>query len=80
MNIATIAITPVLINREGVQQLLGGISRTTFYNKRKEWAQKNTPFPPEVSELKPAKGGALFRYEEVMKFCHAMGFISSEQH
>lgn len=74
------AIKPVLINRESVQQLLGGISRSTFYNKRKEWAQKNTPFPDEVPELKPAKGGAIYRYEEVMQFCYRMGFISAAQH
>jgi len=79
MNTAAVKVTPVLINREGIQQLLGGISRSTFYNKRKEWAKKNTPFPTEVAELKPAKGGSIYRYEEVMQFCRQMGFISSEQ-
>lgn len=80
MNTVAVKVTPVLINREGVQQLLGGISRTTFYNKRKEWAQRNTPFPAEVAELNPAKGGSIYRYDEVIRFCHQMGFISPEQH
>lgn len=40
-----INIQPVLINRERVQEMLGGISRTTFYRKRKQWEQTGTPFP-----------------------------------
>lgn len=60
-----INIQPVLINRERVQEMLGGISRTTFYRKRKQWEQTGTPFPKEVTELHPPKGGALFRYVEV---------------
>ncbi|MFS6859018.1 hypothetical protein [Citrobacter freundii] len=35
----TISIQPVLVNRERVQEMLGGISRTTFYRKRKQWEE-----------------------------------------
>ncbi|WP_263597683.1 hypothetical protein [Citrobacter freundii] len=41
----TISIQPVLVNRERVQEMLGGISRTTFYRKRKQWEESGTPFP-----------------------------------
>ncbi|HFL4080120.1 TPA: helix-turn-helix domain-containing protein [Escherichia coli] len=72
----TINILPILINRERVQEMLGGISRTTFYRKRKQWEQSGTPFPREVEEIHPPKGGALFRYKEVIQFCKYKGLIS----
>ncbi|EBY1511222.1 helix-turn-helix domain-containing protein [Salmonella enterica subsp. enterica] len=74
-----INIQPVLINRERVQEMLGGISRTTFYHKRKQWEQTGTPFPKEVTELHPPKGGALFRYVEVIQFCKDKGLIADAQ-
>jgi len=80
MNIAEVKVSPILVNREAVQEMLGGISRSTFYNKRKEWKQKNTPFPEEVPGMPPVKGGSIYRYDEVIKFCRQMGFIASEQH
>ncbi len=80
MRIVDVKITPILVNREAVQEMLGGISRSTFYKKRKEWESNGTPFPTEVKELNPAKGGAIFRYDEVMRFCQRMGFTSPEQH
>ena len=73
----TISIQPVLVNREHVQEMLGGISRTTFYRKRKQWESSGTPFPKEVEELHPAKGGALFRYQEVIQFCKDKGLLSA---
>ena len=65
----TISIQPVLVNRERVQEMLGGISRTTFYRKRKQWEESGTPFPP--------KGGALFRYVEVIQFCKDKGLLAA---
>lgn len=35
MSNVNIQASPVLINRENVQKMLGGISRTTFYRRRK---------------------------------------------
>lgn len=74
-----ISIQPVLINREQVQTMLGGISRTTFYRKRKKWQNEGTPFPSEVTEINAPKGGALFRYAEVIQFCVSIGLLSSAQ-
>ena len=74
----TISIQPVLVNRERVQEMLGGITRTTFYRKRKQWESSGTPFPKEVEELHPAKGGALFRYQEVIQFCKDKGLLSAQ--
>lgn len=73
----TISIQPVLVNRERVQEMLGGISRTTFYRKRKQWEESGTPFPQEVEEIHPPKGGALFRYVEVIQFCKDKGLLSA---
>lgn len=75
----TMMIQPVLVNRESVQEMLGGISRTTFYRKRKEWELAGTPFPTEVKELHPPKGGALFRYVEVIQFCKEKGLLPEAQ-
>lgn len=73
----TISIQPVLVNRERVQEMLGGISRTTFYRKRKQWEESGTPFPQEVEEIHPPKGGALFRYVEVIQFCKDKGLLAA---
>lgn len=75
----SISIQPVLINRERVQEMLGGISRTTFYRKRKEWKQTATPFPAEVKEIHPPKGGSLYRYVEVVQFCKDKGLLAEAQ-
>lgn len=74
----TISIQPVLVNRERVQEMLGGISRTTFYRKRKQWEESGTPFPQEVEEIHPPKGGALFRYVEVIQFCKDKGLLAAQ--
>lgn len=74
------SIQPILVNRESIQQMLGGISRTTFYRRRKEWELSGTPFPKEVAELHPPKGGALFRYIEVIQFCKTKGLLIMEEH
>jgi len=66
---------PALINREEVQEILGGISRTTFYKKRKKWEQQGTPFPDELKEYSYVKGGMIYRKCDVINFCEKMGFI-----
>lgn len=76
---AAVNIQPVLINRERVQEMLGGISRTTFYRRRKEWEKTPTPFPKEVEEIHPPKGGSLFRYIEVIQFCRDKGLLPEAQ-
>lgn len=78
MSNANVQINPVLINRENVQKMLGGISRTTFYRRRKEWEKGGCPFPPEVNGMAAPKGGTLYRYDEVMKFCQSMGFSAAQ--
>jgi hypothetical protein len=55
--------------------LLGGISRTTFYRLRKKWENAGTPFPSPVTEIGTPKGGALYRYEEVMGFFRKMKLL-----
>lgn len=66
---------PVLVSRSTIQQMLGGISRTTFWRKRQEWADAGTPFPEPLTEIGPSKGGALYRYVEVMSFFKAKNFM-----
>ncbi|EDY9312019.1 hypothetical protein GP163_001206 [Salmonella enterica] len=39
----------------------------------------NAVFPKEVTELHPPKGGALFRYVEVIQFCKDKGLIADAQ-
>ncbi|GAA0469353.1 helix-turn-helix domain-containing protein [Tatumella punctata] len=65
----------ILINREDIQNMLGGISRTTFYKKRKVWEKEGTPFPSTVPEFHASRGGAIYRYDEVIDFCKMKGFI-----
>ncbi|MDA8499776.1 hypothetical protein [Citrobacter sp. Igbk 17] len=72
-----ISIKPVIINRETVQQMLGGISRTTFYRKRKQWLAAGTPFPNKAPGTNPGRGGEQYRYCDVMRFMEAQGFIES---
>lgn len=73
----TIAITPVIINRETVQQMLGGISRTTFWRKRQQWKQAGTPFPNRAPGTNPGRGGEQYRYCDVMRFLATQGLVES---
>lgn len=74
-----IFIQPVIVNRETVQQMLGGISRTTFWRKRQEWADAGTPFPNKAPGTNPGKGGEQYRYCDVIKFFKDQGLIESTQ-
>ncbi|WP_312740511.1 hypothetical protein [Cedecea neteri] len=74
-----IAIQPVVINRELVQQMLGGISRTTFWRKRQEWEKAGTPFPGKAPGTNPGKGGEQYRYCDVMRFLQSQGLVESTQ-
>lgn len=47
MQNTNITIQPAIINRETVQAMLGGISRTTFWRKRRDWEQSGTPSLPQ---------------------------------
>ena len=73
----TIAIAPVIINRETVQQMLGGISRTTFWRKRQQWEQAGTPFPNRAPGTNPGRGGEQYRYCDVMCFLATQGLVES---
>lgn len=68
-------LVPVLITRTEIQKMLGGISRTTFWRLRKKWKEAGTPFPDEVRDISPPKGGALYRYAEVVGFFKAKGYL-----
>ncbi|MCS0528942.1 helix-turn-helix transcriptional regulator [Klebsiella grimontii] len=68
-------LTPILITRTKVQEMLGGISRTTFYRLRKKWENAGTPFPSPVTEIGAPKGGVLYRYEQVMSFFSKMNLL-----
>ncbi|GCB41941.1 hypothetical protein CITFRE_40760 [Citrobacter freundii] len=58
-------LDPVLITRTDIQNMLGGISRTTFYRMRQRWKREGTPFPEPVNDIMPPKGGTLYRHKEV---------------
>lgn len=73
----TIVIAPVIINRETVQQMLGGISRTTFWRKRQQWEQAGTPFPNRAPGTNPGRGGEQYRYCDVMRFLATQGLVES---
>lgn len=68
-------LTPVLITRTKIHEMLGGISRTTFYRLRKKWENAGTPFPSLFTKIGAPKGGALYRYEEVMGFFRKMKLL-----
>lgn len=74
-----INIKPAVINRDIVLQLLGGISRTTFWRKRKQWGDAGTPFPNKAPGTNPGKGGEQYRYCDVMKFLQSQGLVESTQ-
>ncbi|WP_414163898.1 hypothetical protein ACMGGS_18850 [Superficieibacter sp. BNK-5] len=74
-----IHLKPVLINRENVQAMLGGISRTTFWRKRQAWEKNGTPFPQPAPGTNPGKGGEQYRYCDVMRFFEAQGLTEPTQ-
>ncbi|WP_213993813.1 hypothetical protein [Sodalis sp. dw_96] len=79
MSKVNVHIQPVVINRETIQAMLGGISRTTFWRKRQKWAAAGTPFPDPAPDTNPAKGGEQYRYSDVIKFCKRQGLIDEQE-
>lgn len=79
MNEQVIKLTPVLITREKVQQLLGGMSRTTFWRRKKQWEKEGKPFPSPAPGTNPINGGEQYRYSDVMRFFRDHGFIDDTQ-
>ncbi|MEY1636226.1 helix-turn-helix domain-containing protein [Morganella morganii] len=67
-----------LICRSKIQSMLGGISRTTFWRKRQEWDAQGTPFPKPDENYAPIRGGALYRYSEVMDFFKSKGYSTQD--
>ncbi|ENB2657752.1 TPA: helix-turn-helix domain-containing protein [Escherichia coli] len=69
-------IGTILINREQVQKMLGGISKSAFFKLVKKWKDSGTPFPEPVKGMPALKrGGYLYRYQDVISFCKSMGFM-----
>lgn len=79
MNNVVVKVEPILVTRAVVQQLLGGISRTTFWRKKKEWRENGTPFPNPAPGTNPIKGGDQYRYSDVIGFFQCQGLIDSTQ-
>ncbi len=72
--------TRVSLNRERVQEMLGGISEPHSTANVSSGEQTGTPFPKEVTELHPLqKEGLFFRYVEVIQFCKDKGLIADAQ-
>ncbi len=68
-------LKPLLITRETVQYLLGGMSKTTFWRRRQQWESQGTPFPSPAPGTNPIKGGEQYRYKDVMEFFKRIGII-----
>ena len=69
-------IGTILINREQVQKMLGGLSKSAFFKLVKKWKDAGTPFPEPVNGMPALKrGGFLYRYQDVISFCKSMGFM-----
>lgn len=69
-------IGTILINREQVQKMLGGLSKSAFFKLVKKWKDAGTPFPEPVNGMPALKhGGSLYRYQDVISFCKSMGFM-----
>ncbi|EKN3597731.1 hypothetical protein [Yersinia enterocolitica] len=77
MNDVVVKVEPILVTRVVVQNLLGGISRTTFWRKKKEWSEKGTPFPNPAPGTNPINGGDQYRYTDVMNFFKSQGLVDS---
>ncbi|EMK4962338.1 helix-turn-helix domain-containing protein [Escherichia coli] len=67
----------ILINREQVQKMLGGLSKSSFFKLIRKWKDAGTPFPDPVEGMPALKhGGFLYRYQDVMKFFKSIGLLS----
>lgn len=67
----------ILINREQVQKMLGGLSKPSFFKLVRKWKDAGTPFPDPVEGMPALKhGGFLYRYQDVMKFFKSIGLLS----
>ncbi len=53
-------IGTILINREQVQKMLGGLSKSAFFKLVKKWKEAGTPFPEPVKGMPALKRGDLF--------------------
>ncbi|EJJ0997578.1 helix-turn-helix domain-containing protein [Escherichia coli] len=70
-------IGTILINREQVQKMLGGLSKSSFFKLVRKWKDAGTPFPDPVEGMPALKhGGFLYRYQDVMKFFKSIGLLS----
>ncbi|HAH3547284.1 TPA: helix-turn-helix domain-containing protein [Escherichia coli] len=66
----------ILINREQVQKMLGGLSKSSFFKLVRKWKDAGTPFPDPVEGMPALKhGGFLYRYQDVMKFFKSIGLL-----
>ncbi|EJO7682418.1 helix-turn-helix domain-containing protein [Escherichia coli] len=67
----------ILINREQVQKMLGGLSKSSYFKLVRKWKDAGTPFPDPVEGMPALKhGGFLYRYQDVMKFFKSIGLLS----
>ncbi|QLM52021.1 helix-turn-helix domain-containing protein [Escherichia coli] len=67
----------ILINREQVQKMLGGLSKSSFFKLVRKWKDAGTPFPDPVEGMPALKHGVfLYRYQDVMKFFKSIGLLS----
>ena len=70
----------ILINREQVQKMLGGLSKSSFFKLVRKWKDAGTPFPDPVEGMPALKhGGFLYRYQDVMKFFKSIGLLSDSE-
>ncbi len=72
-------LTPALVTREMVRNMLGGMSKTTFWRRMNKWEKAGTPFPPPAPGTNPIYGGEQYRYCDVMQFFKSQGFIDDTQ-
>lgn len=54
-------IGTILINREQVQKMLGGLSKSAFFKLVKKWKDAGTPFPEPVKGMPALKRGDVLR-------------------
>lgn len=72
-------LTPALVTKEMVRNMLGGMSTTTFWRRRSQWEKAGTPFPSPAPGTNPIHGGEQYRYCDVMQFFKSQGFIDDTQ-